>query len=865
FSSGCGNVSAWSDGGGFYSGTSNSFGYGPYSPGNPHISADPSITCGGKTYGLQTSSNPGAGGDTTSSAICYNSNVTSPTSCSNGSSPSRDTSGLLQRNPADPNNFANSGSPYIEIRWYYASTKYTVQGTRVYNGGSTFPSNTAGSGTTTVTNSGIPSQSTQCNPFAFPNAGTCTNNTGYAGLVQITNSLLIDYNGTTYSQVGYTGKNGGTASTLCYNHIIPSCAGPSNASLSQLPPPNYQRSPADPTTLPGGPPYYIDVKTFYEPSCSDFTVYALNDTATLKYAIQNGTPWTPYQGPPPGGGYPSRDHVVATIGGSMSGGYSSGCGGYYDPIGGAVSSGFPSSTTTHDCPAGTLNCPDERVLYVPPSDVGNITMNPPTQLAASASHPLLTFVGASGNSSGVSIELGTSGQQVNNAPTGNTRKFPDKNCGTAPTCPISAPNGYRLIYHYIDCNDALLINTTYCPPPPPSLSCSASSIPSTPDPSNPFQLLVNLLNSGGGALNGASTTVTMPPGGSWAGPSGTVPAGSSTNVTIGGVSRPLGTYPVTLAVSGGNTPGGSQTLPCGSVSVYNKPYLHAYGGDVRAGDRFKSGNVCPASPVATIKAFNQGTGNYDGSGSQLGVFATSTVTEFISASISPSAATAHPPKGLTFANTNGLYGGSSGAGICVPDYTTNINGTDDGNRNLATMSGTYHITGATTLNVGAIPNGQRLTVYVNGNITLSGGSSLAYSGSYGSPNDIPAIYIIATGGNIYIDHNITQLDGTFVAQSGKIYTCTNNSTLYDATGLAANCNSSQLKVHGALVAQQVRLLRMFNTVGNANNALAPYANGTAAEIFDFSPEFWLAVPFDNGGSSGASNTYDSISNLPPVL
>ncbi len=735
----CWTVTVSSSNGGGGSASTNTWGIGNIPFGNPTIDAPPSVSCAdGFTYSLQSSSNPGPTGNTYTSVVCYNSGIDSsnPTGNCSGTSnrSSTDYSGSTRRQPADPNFQNLTTPPGLTIYYYYVKQvpKYTVQGLRTYNNGtSSFPTGTGSTGVH-ENNTGI-DLNTQCNPFVFPNSGGgCASSGAYAGLVQITNSLIINYGGTKYSIVGYTGKNGGTASTLCYNHIVPGCPGPSSVDLSQLPPPNYQRAPADPTTLPGTAPYYIDVKTLYEPACANFTVYSLDDTATLKYAIQNNTGYTPYQGPPQGGGYPSRAHAGTTIGSSMSGGFSSGCGGSWIDQS-TVSTSFPSSSiTTHDCDAGTVaagggGCPKETILYMPPADTANVSLSPPATIPANANHAKLTFIRNAGTTSGASIEQGTSGWQI---PQSNTRLFPS---ATSPTN-IDGTSDYRLIYHYVDCTDPVLAGSSYCPVPiptcrfvpataatvnygdtitlnwvietatpssqrfdPGSVTLSTSTTSRTVTVNGNTTYTVTVGNASGS--NTCSRQVNLTP------PScGATPISVQTNdpVFFQGY---LGNNSYSWTANGSDTPTftttgtSQQTIHYAAAGTFNvvvqsngqsatcqvivtqppfEPYVRVYGGDVAAGSGLGSScksYVSSVSDPAKILGFNNGSGA--GSGTQMATFALDVIDGFSSASDRP-VSPAPPPtpaKGLSFANITGnpTYGGNfdttAGAKLgCATDY-----------------------------------------------------------------------------------------------------------------------------------------------------------------------------------------------------
>jgi hypothetical protein len=308
-------------------------------------------------------------------------------------------------------------------------------------------------------------------------------------------------------------------------------------------------------------------------------------------------------------------------------------------------------------------------------------------------------------------------------------------------------------------------------------------------------------------------------------------------------------------------------------TVVNKPYVSVYGNDVYAGGVFMSGGACSGAPASgDIRANLSGT---RGSGVQLAAFAMNAIDKFASAKYRTSSPQA--PTGLTFANTSGTgtYGGSFGAARCIPDYfgdgtagktfAPTFGGFTDGPQYVRPAGGTLEITGAT------IGHGQQSALYVDGNVVIS--NDILYDlNSWSSVDDIPSLYVVAKG-NIYITGNVSQLNGVFVAQpgGGTIYTCAkSNGTLW-ATNAAApaqseayqRCNN-QLTVYGSFIAQQVRLLRVNNSLRDAGG---DNANGTsnAAEVFKFSPEAYLVKPAIPATGPGTSEANQYYTTLPPVL
>ena len=142
-------------------------------------------------------------------------------------------------------------------------------------------------------------------------------------------------------------------------------------------------------------------------------------------------------------------------------------------------------------------------------------------------------------------------------------------------------------------------------------------------------------------------------------------------------------------------------------------------------------------------------------------------------------------------------------------------------------------------------------------------------------------------GNISIDKDVTQLDGTYVAQpknsdsgnnpddGGLIYTCSQQNDPYTVGQLRDNCGK-QLVINGSFISKKVIFHRTKGSVRcmellpptvpcEPAEPNEPASSENIAEVFNFSPEAYMtplnvslqtAVPFQK---------YDSITSLPPVF
>jgi hypothetical protein len=181
-------------------------------------------------------------------------------------------------------------------------------------------------------------------------------------------------------------------------------------------------------------------------------------------------------------------------------------------------------------------------------------------------------------------------------------------------------------------------------------------------------------------------------------------------------------------------------------------------------------------------------------------------------------------------------------------------------------------------------------IYVEGDVAIS--NSIQYSTSVlwnipGTPGAaagaiLPSVKVYATG-DIYIESDVTQLDGEYVA-GGDIHTCSEDNSGgggFDLLGppvnqtFIANSCKNALSVNGSLKARRVHFLRTNGTVlngipqelhnGSISSAYNPSSN--IAESIRFSPEAYLLQP--RATVSETQNDrgpkYQSIISRPPTF
>jgi hypothetical protein len=376
-----------------------------------------------------------------------------------------------------------------------------------------------------------------------------------------------------------------------------------------------------------------------------------------------------------------------------------------------------------------------------------------------------------------------------------------------------------------------------------------------------------------------------------------------------------------------------------------RPYIKAFGGDVMTGGWFSTGTNCQtgvgtsnyqspnffSATFPTTDKRNGGILTYskaavNSAGGDSSQYAAFSVGEIDGRRVGPPhdgfygagalAATGNTSvKALNFANTpaglpfGGVFEGSVTQGNCIPDYYSkkpssahSINNLSEAiglSNNIADFSATAAPGTNFDLTNGSpsftIPAGKRITIYVNGNVYID--ANILYDPA-STVDSVPKFALIASG-SIYIDKDVTELDGMYVAEpsittpaavgadNGIIWTChPNNTTKLDYT-YPPHC-TSPLVVSGALVAKQVNFYRVGGTsAGTTSNvsttsntgedklttvntcSSSPYNNCHVSEVINYTPAIIMGGNFitnsNTGGGSSNGLPVDSVLSLPPVF
>lgn len=363
---------------------------------------------------------------------------------------------------------------------------------------------------------------------------------------------------------------------------------------------------------------------------------------------------------------------------------------------------------------------------------------------------------------------------------------------------------------------------------------------------------------------------------------------------------------VDLSNLGGTPLGATTPLDASDCkTIQNEPYVHFNGSDVMTGFAFNATNCAATAPTGAdtqLRTYTKTTGGRSrGSGGQLAALSIGDIEGYSSANLR-NILTPTGSYGLNFGNANstavlndgnivadhklktgGRYGVTA---VCImPDYMSKQpDGAQDYTGQPLGQSGThaYKHTGGGTITIGNTPlvPGANNALYTDGDVKITG--DISYTGANGAGgwnnvSDIPSFVIVAKG-NIYIDKDVTNLDGIFIAQgngasNGIIDTCTNRE-FYAC--------QKQLVVNGAFLARKVFLNRTYsslryskqgeNTLYGTNHTCGTSGtdvptnhtsdNDCASEIFNFSPEIYMSQPAMNPTSIG---NFQSIVSLSPVL
>ncbi len=376
-------------------------------------------------------------------------------------------------------------------------------------------------------------------------------------------------------------------------------------------------------------------------------------------------------------------------------------------------------------------------------------------------------------------------------------------------------------------------------------------------------------------------------------------------------------------------PGGTGSY---TVEVAAQPYIQSFRGDVIAGYGILnntgvcstgSGNVVGSTVNHPLLATTPSLSNpVVGSGTQMSVLALGEVIGFRSGTthtgyndkpwsriFANSTSTAPPntsPPAREATSINDVLisqrmGGYYDSALCAENWSDDMpaGSTPASDVNWSDVNGIerYTSNGApgdpVRLTADSTTDGTR-KIFIDGNAIigdpgLGANQEYEYTDSWTSVFDIPSVIIVASG-NIYIDPNVTYLDGIFVA-GGTIFTCTPTAGALpsDTDEISAapspsayrtggDCYDNSLTIQGALVSNNIRLWRTGGSVDKRWNSSTSsvvdstgtqgYDKGlTQAETVRLTPELFISPRFGESPTNGdeGQKQLDSLISLPPIF
>ncbi len=337
------------------------------------------------------------------------------------------------------------------------------------------------------------------------------------------------------------------------------------------------------------------------------------------------------------------------------------------------------------------------------------------------------------------------------------------------------------------------------------------------------------------------------------------------------------------------TTGPTGTIECKQkMRIAVRPYLKVFYGDVSAGGYFglnEDYDACgddnvirtwtstaSGEPDGYIAAHGEGSNGGDAKGASVrhGIQAYDLVAGFYSSSQRNSLP--QPLKGLTLNNV-GLddYDGGFGKPNCVGNYwrevselpeeenltnnniEINLNSDlqDNDRRRYVLKNNQNLIIKSNNTSLGDL----KATLFVEGqgNVYIENDIINNDAASWDDPSQIGYITII-TRGNIYINPSVRKVDavlvaypkqyddavtGSTIAYGGEIWTC-----YFDGITAATHFNrcNNPLVVNGALIAQKVRLGRIYKSVKEATGTPEYDHNNSSSEMVNLLPEYLLGIP-----------------------
>lgn len=303
------------------------------------------------------------------------------------------------------------------------------------------------------------------------------------------------------------------------------------------------------------------------------------------------------------------------------------------------------------------------------------------------------------------------------------------------------------------------------------------------------------------------------------------------------------------------------------VVVTKSPNLNLSGSDSYANKGFQGASVSKSDMVP-------GT-DKRGSYSQYGLLTGDTkVTNFGSAGYTTADGNYHSLAcKLSYANTGNVWDNCKDLKGLLPAYlsknplsmpsSTNATPLPGGsNVNLGGLSGSYYRSGNLTISGSELKPGQHITIFVDGDVTISDNINTDWSAKYSKLSEIPSFTIKAN--NIKVNPGVRLITGTYVA-TGRFESCNGAQNKSADLGMRPDSKCRQkLKVNGAIVSEKSPIfLRTFGA-GNLqeDNQWETDRISSTAEWINYTPNLWLTTSNGSSGNQLEGLTTTQVTNLP---
>lgn len=194
-----------------------------------------------------------------------------------------------------------------------------------------------------------------------------------------------------------------------------------------------------------------------------------------------------------------------------------------------------------------------------------------------------------------------------------------------------------------------------------------------------------------------------------------------------------------------------------------------------------------------------------------------------------------------------------------PASTAPLSGSVD----LTTLqSGSYYRNGDLVINDSILMPGQHITIFVNGDVTISGHISANWGYKYSKLSEIPSFTIRAK--NIKVEPWVTLITGTYVAK-GRFESCNGAQDKSADLGMRPDSKCQQkLKVNGAIVSENSPIFRRTFGAGNLqeDNQWETDRISSTAEWINYTPNLWLTTSNGSSGNQLEGLTTTQVTNLP---